>query len=228
ITPTPTPPAAFMRISRPGPFSRVSSPFRMEAVIEPGADGLVHLEITGEDGRTIHREDMDFRAMADRRLSIAPEISFDIIAAAETARLSIWIQDEFDRTAYLTAVDLVLMKIGDDDIFPPASQQEPYVIRSPKDEDLVTGGTVQVVGLAQLVNQQPLLVELLDEEGELLSQAEVPVSLPYGDLSHIPFTLSLPYDIEEPVNARLVFRQESAGRIPGTVFLSSLALTLEP
>ena len=198
----------------------------MEAVIEPGADGLVHLEITGEDGRTIHREDMDFRTMRDRRLSIAPEIAFDILAAAETARLSLWIQDEFDRTAYLTSVELVLMKIGDDDIFPPASLQEHYVIRSPQDGDYIQGGMVQVIGLAHLINDNPLLVELLAEDGTVLSQAEVTVSRPYGDLSHIPFTVSLPYEADEPVSARLVFRQESATRIPGTVFLSSLALTL--
>lgn len=229
ITSTPTPPNAALRISRPGPYSRVSSPFRMEAVIKPGADGLVHLEITGEDGRTIHREDMDFRAMRDRTLSIAPEVSFGILAAAETARLSLWTVDEYERTSYLTSVELVLMKIGDDDVFPPASLQERYVIRSPKDGDYIQGGVVHVTGLANLVNENPLLVELLDEDGSVISQTEVTVSLPYGDLSHIPFTVSLPYEIEEdeePVNARLVFRQESATRIPGTVFLSSLALTL--
>jgi hypothetical protein len=228
ITPTPTPPLAWVRINRPGPYSKVSSPFHIEAVINPGDDGLVHLEIIGEDGRIVHREDLDFRDFKERHLAIGPDISFDIAAASETARLVLYSTDQFKRTIYLASVDLVLMKVGDDDLTATGSLQEPYIIRSPKEEAVISGGVLQVTGLAHLVNDQPLIIELTDEQGNAVGQAEAQISQPYGDLSHVPFSIFVPYSVSGTTPVRMSLRQESASRIPGTVFLYSILLTLEP
>jgi hypothetical protein len=40
ITLTPTPMLAWMRIQKPGPYSKISSPLQVEALIEPGADAM--------------------------------------------------------------------------------------------------------------------------------------------------------------------------------------------
>jgi hypothetical protein len=47
-------------------------------------------------------------------------------------------------------------------------------------------------------------------------------------LSHIPFEAYLPYSVETSTNVRLVVRQESASRLPGTIYLYSFEITLEP
>ncbi len=228
ITPTPTPPYAFMRIQKPGPYSRISSPINLEALITPGKDGIVYVELTGEDGRTITRQGLDFKSYIDRRFYISQDIPFEISAAAETARMSIYILDEFGRKSYLMSEELVLMHLGDDDILPFDPIDEPYIVRSPFEGDTIRGGVLRVIGLARLVNDNPLLLELVDENGTVVGSAQVSISRPYGNLSHIPFEAFIPYSVSQSTGVRLTLRQESSTRIPGTVYLSSLLLTLEP
>jgi len=85
-----------------------------------------------------------------------------------------------------------------------------------------------VRGLARPVNNQPLLIELLDEQGRSLAHAALQVALPTGNLSHNPFEVDLPYQVTGAVRARLSIRQESAGRIPGIVALWSVPVLLNP
>jgi hypothetical protein len=56
----------------------------------------------------------------------------------------------------------------------------------------------------------------------------VNVPAPSGDLSHTPFEVFIPYKVSTATPVRLVIRQESTGRIPGIVALSSMTLSLEP
>ena len=86
-----------------------------------------------------------------------------------------------------------------------------------------------MAGLADPVSSNPLVLELIDEEGNLLGSRQIPIEEPTGDLSHTPFGVGIPYVLEEDMTpVRLILRQESDGRIPGTVALSSIELTLIP
>ncbi len=228
ITPTPSPPQAWMRIQRPGPYSRVVSPISIEALISPGEDGYVHVELTGEDGRLITRQALDLRAFLNRHFYIAPEIPFEIQAAAETARLTVRVEDRFDRPIYVCSVDLVLMQLGKNDILPQSITQEPFLVRSPREGAVVKGGVLQVNGLARLINDNPLNIALVDEQNRVVGSVSLEISQPYGDLSHIPFQTYIPYTVSESSSVRMLMFQESTTRIPGVVWLSSLLLTLEP
>ncbi len=87
---------------------------------------------------------------------------------------------------------------------------------------------MRVIGLARLVNDQPLIFDLVDEQRRLVGSATLEHSQPYGDLSHVPYEVFIPYRVEGDTGVRLIIRQESATRIPGTVWLSSRLLTLQP
>ena len=228
ITPTPSPPQAWMRIQRPGPYSRVVSPISIEALISPGEDGYVHVELTGEDGRLITRQALDLRAFLNRHFYIAPEIPFEIQAAAETARLTVRVEDRFNRPIYLCSVDLVLMQLGKNDILPQSITQEPFLVRLPREGAVVRGGVLQVNGLARLINDNPLNIALVDEQNRVVGSVSLEISQPYGDLSHIPFQTYIPYTVTESSGVRMLLFQESNTRIPGVVWLSSMLLTLEP
>jgi len=140
----------------------------------------------------------------------------------------VWVEDRFERPIYLCSVDLVLMQLGKNEILPQAVTQEPYLVRSPRAGAVISGGVLQVNGLARLVNDRPLVFDLLDEQSQKVGSARLELSQPYGDLSHIPFKVYIPYTVEEPQGVRLVMYQESNTRISGTVWLSSMLLTLEP
>jgi hypothetical protein len=228
ITLTPTPPAAALRISRPGLLSKVSSPFRVEAVIKTGDDGKAWLHLIGEDGRIITEQKLDFGRQSNQRFAVSPEVTFEISAAAETARLMISSLDSFGRTIGLSSVDLVLMKAGNDDINPPVTYLEPYLVRSPRNEAVISGGAVLVTGLIRPVNETPVIFELIDAAGSVIASTQLSIEPPSGDLSHTPFQVGLPFQVTASTPARLVLRQESDGRIPGTIALSSVVVILEP
>lgn len=227
-TPTPKPAPAFMLIKRPGLFSKVKSPLTISANAIPGADGLVWVELIGEDGRNLFQTRLNFSAYAGRSISIAPEIAFDLTAPAELARLIVSTRDRLGRISALTSTDLILIQMGEDQIYPSGYDREPYIVRAPLEGQVISGGLLQISALVRPVNENPLIIELLDEQGAVLTSTSLELIFPTGDLSHTPFDVVLSYTVSQSTNARLVFRQESAGRIPGTVALSSLELTLRP
>ncbi len=228
ITPTPTPPIVNLRIEKPGLFSKVTSPFRTELRFQVGDDGWVYLRLVGEDGRTIGEQKLDYRKYPGRIFWNAPYVNFGISGAAETGRLEMSTRDEFGRLQSLSSVDLILLKTGKDELTPPDIYWEPYLVRYPPKDTLFRGGTVLVLGLARPVNDSPVIFDLVDEQGKVVGTSQLVIPAPSGDLSHTPFQVGIPYTVSGPTNVRLVIRQESTGRIPGTVALWSMRLALEP
>jgi len=228
ITPTPQPLPAVMFIKKPGQYSKVKSPLVISANASPGADGLVWVELIGEDGRNLFQTRLNFTKYAGLSISIAPEITFDLQAPAELARLVISTRDSYGRIAALTSTDIILIQMGDDQIYPAGYAREPYIVRSPLQGQVISGGVLQVNALVRPVNDNPLILELVDEKGVVIGSTSLQLVFPTGNLSHTPFDVAIPYTVSQSTKARLVLRQESTGRIPGTVALSSLELTLQP
>jgi hypothetical protein len=228
MTRTPTPPPPFMRINRPGPYSKLISPIQIEALISPGEDGYLYVDLIGEDGRYLVRQALDFRAYRDRRFYIAPEVPFEIEKPAEVARLVLYTRDRFGRTIYLCATDVVLQQLGRNVLEVPWVDLEPFLVRSPREGETVRGGVLVVRGVVRPLTSRPILIELIAPDGQVVGSAEVSPGMPYGDLSHVPFEAYVPYTVSGPTEVRLTLRQESDSRIPGTVALNSWLITLEP
>ena len=228
ITPTPLPPLAVLRFSRPGPYSKISSPIKIEAMVSPGDDGYVYFDLIGEDNRIISHNQVDLRHNLGQHLIITPRIDFQISAAAETTRLVMYTIDQVSRVVDLTSLDLILLSLGNSEINPPYVQQEPYIVRYPHPGDTITGGVLHLIGLSRPVNSRPLIFELIDENQKVVGKAETLVPQPSGDLSHTPFEVDIPYVVKDPTSVRLTLRQESDSRIPGTVALYSFKLELQP
>jgi hypothetical protein len=228
ISLTPTPPWAFIRIARPGPLSKIASPLKVEMGMAPGEDGMLYIDLVGEDGRYITRLTKDYRQYLNKQIYTSIDIPFEIPGAAETARLVMSARDRFGRTMALSSLDLVLIKLGDDISTNPGFQQEPFIIRNLKPETAVSGGNLHLEGVARPMNSQPVIFEILNENGSVLATKILQIDPPSGPLSHTPFTVDIPYSIKSSVHARLTMRQISDGRIPGTIALSSLPLQLNP
>jgi hypothetical protein len=225
---TPTPPFAQLRIQKPGPYSKVVSPFQVEAMIHPGEDGFVRIQIVGEDSRIISSQLLNYANDIKRRFWIAPQITFEISGVAETARLELIALDQSGRPMDIFTLDLILLKLGKNELVPAEISQEPYIIRYPPAEELVRGGKLWVSGLIRPVNPGPITIELLNEENEKVGQSVFQVAPPSGDLSHTPFAIEIPYQVETLTPVRAVIYQSSDKRIPGIVHLSSFLLTLAP
>ncbi len=200
----------------------------MDASAVIGDNGLLNLTLIGEDSREIVRQALDFRVYAGQRISFSQQIPFEIKGAGETARLVISSNDRFGRLIGVASVDLVLLQIGDEQIYPGLVTLEPYVVTFPKPGEAVQGGILQLVGLARPVNAMPIVIELIDERGQVVGSGQVVVAPPSGGHTHTPFRVAVAYTVTGATPARLTLRQESDTRIPGTVALSSVLILLQP
>lgn len=227
ITFTPTPPPPLLYLVRPGLLSKVVSPIQLEFYATSGDDQRVTIELIGEDGRVISRQLINRDKDLPKRFWLARELPFEIDAAAETARLQISTSDSFGRQIALTSIDLILLSIGRNEINAPVIDQEPYLIRRPRPDQVVSGGILVIEALARPVNVSPLFIELSDETGRVISLKQVAVAPPSGPLSHTPFRVEIPYKVAAQTPVRLTIRQEG-DRIPGTVALTSQLIVLEP
>jgi hypothetical protein len=194
----------------------------------PGEDGMLYIDLVGEDGRFITRLTKDYRQFINKQIYSAVEIPFEIPGVAETARLVMSARDRLGRTIALSSLDLVLIKLGDNITTNPGFQQEPFIIRNLKPDSTVKGGILHLEGVARPLNSQPVIFELLNESGTVLATKIKQIEPPTGPLSHTPFTLDIPYTITAPSHALLTMRQVSDGRLPGTIAISSLPIQLEP
>jgi len=228
ISPTPTPPTAYLRILQPGPYSKINSPLNVEAGAIPGDDGLVLVDLIGESGQPIARQRLDFSEFIGRSIGIAPKLEFKIAGVAETARLVLSVEDNFGRKIAITSIEVVLLSIGDNQIYPSGYQAAPYIIQDPVADQIIQGGVLNVSGLARIVNLTPIIFEIIDEQGQVIASNQLQVPLPAGDQSHTPFSIDIPYKVTIPTRVRLTIRQASGDRIPGTVALWSVPVLLLP
>lgn len=226
ITFTPTPPAPVQQVLRPGLMSKVLSPIQLEMYALSGGDQLVTVELVGEDGRVIARQVLEYN-FGGRYIYAAPKMPFEIEAVSEMARLQVRSVDQFGRPIAISSVDLILLTVGRSEIFPPAITMESYLVRTPREDETVSGGMLVVDGLARPINDSPILLELITESGTVMSSKQFKVEAPSGDLSHTPFHLEIPYKVSGPTGVRMVIRQEGS-RIPGSIALNSQTLILEP
>jgi hypothetical protein len=228
ITLTPTPHLAFLRLSKPGWMSKVVSPILLSSIASPGEDGHIFVNLIGEDGRVITHLDQRYYTRDGQRFLFDPKIEYSIPGPAEYARLEIRTRDKWGRDISISSVDLLLLSVGGDEIFDPISLFEPYIIWAPREGAILSGGAVLVNGLVQPVNQSPVIFELVDAGGKVVGSSKMEAPIVESGQTHAEFTQVVPYKLDAGADVRLIIRQESVGRIPGTVALTSMHLILAP
>lgn len=232
-TPFPTTgiPAAAVQIRLPGPLSKVISPLQVNASVRPGPDGRIRIELLGEDGRLLVRKILNYGVQTSL-VGVRESLDFEISAAAETARLQISTYDSFNRLVSLASVELILLSIGEDDLNPSASLQEPVIIQEPLPNKLIQGGTLLVSGLTTLPPDQPLLIELVASNGKVvgyrLAAIQADAAETVSPEIYASFFTEVPYQVDAPTWARLTVKQNSSTRIPGLVYATSFEVLLSP
>jgi len=224
----PTPHLAFLRLSQPGWMSKVVSPLHISSIISPGEDGYIHIILRGEDGRVISQLDQHFYTRLGTRFLFDQKIDFSIPGPAEYARLEIRTQDRWGRNISMSTVDLLLLGMGRAEVYDPVSELEPYIIYYPFEGKTITGGSVLVQGQIQPVNNSPVIFELVDGGGNIVGTTRINAPKVEDGQTHAQFNAAVPYKVDAATDVRLIIRQESAGRIPGTVALTSERLVLAP
>jgi hypothetical protein len=223
-TPTPIPPAppARLHFLQPGPMSVLTSAIQTKLYLVPGETNLVQVALYGEDGRLLARDLTRVEDVPPPGLELDLEIPFEI-RAIELGRLEASIKDKFGRYESLNSMHVTLLPVGLSQVTPPDPPFERAAIYSPAAGANIYGGTLVVEGALWPVNDQPVILELQDEAGRILSTRQRSLT---GD-TYVPFTTTLPYKVSAPTAVRLSIRQTDP-RFNMIAYLYSLLVVLNP
>jgi hypothetical protein len=204
----------------------VISPIHLGAVAYTGPNGIVRVELIGEDGQLIYRQILRGNSNDVTYFNMSINIDFQIAGVSEAARLQVSVDDGYKRPVVETSVDLVLLSMGDAQINPPDDGLSSIVIRQPTYLQVITGSTLHIEGVVRPLNDSPLLAELLSETGGLIGSRQISTpNLPLG--TYRPFSIDIPFTIDQAHSIRLVISQQG-NHIPGVALLNSVLIWLKP
>lgn len=232
LSPTPQPtftqttipghdPAA-IQISAPGPMSKVVSPITLRMNIVAGKSEKVQIDLYGEDGRLLTRN-VKSVPTSGRGVPQQIRIPFEIRAAAEVGRLTVSTTDNLGRLQSLNSVRVLLLSSGINEINPPGNPSEPVGVFNPLEEDEISGGVLNIRGDVWPFNLNPVILELIDEDGRSMGLR----ILNLDQLNPQLFETTLPYKVSKPTVARLTIRQDD-DRIDGLFYVYSQEVLLTP
>ncbi len=229
VTPTsistalPEVPRPAIQVLSPGTLSKVVSPIVLKSYIRPGADGLIQVELLGEDGRLLAREILRRESVLAEGAYVSIEIPFETRAAAELGRLQISTKDDLDRPLEKESIHLLLLSVGDNDINLGAAPYARAAFFYPRSKTEIFGGTLPIIGEIQAYNDNPVILDLLDDEGKTLGTC----TLSFTAGSREEFETTIEYDVDEQAEARLVIRQADE-KFEGSVYLHSQIVVINP
>jgi len=231
-TATPIPPDevpfAAVQIIHPGYLSKVVSPIDLYTFVAPGGDGRIRVELTGEDGRLLYRQVFLYtETPAGARVHLKTSVAFEIPGVAETARLSVSVNDEHEQLKSLSSVDLVLLADGLAELNLSGDLLEDIFIQQPTIKSLVQGDSVRVTGLARTGDNRPLLVELIATDGKVIGNRLAGIAPLEEDGGHRLFAADVPFSVSSPTWVRVTV-YDNSGRLPGSKHISSVEVLLSP
>ncbi len=223
----PSIPDAAIRILRPGNLSRIATPLRLVVDVPPGPDGKVQVDLVGEDGRLLGRKIVYLAVPpgTDRNTMVL-DFDFEVRGVAETGRIEISVLDEYGRLKHFASNDLILLAVGRSEIRFPTTQSERLYIEQPANPSAVSGGALVVSGQVRDLGDQPLVLELVSEEGKIIATGLAAVDAAEPG-QYALFVGGLNYTVSEPTWVRLLVRARGL-RIPGNAYVSSVVVLLNP
>lgn len=181
---------AEIRILSPGPGSLLRSPIRLQAHLQPGADGHLLAELSDAGGRLLVRQ-----VLAPDELQVALELPFEISQTSLPAQLTLRTLDAYGRTQALSSVSLVLLSEGAAN-YRPASAGPQLQLALPLDGQSLPADGLLVRGQLAAQPSRPLQVKLITRQGRILAAREVyPQEDPSGQWL---FELNLSVQVNEP------------------------------
>jgi hypothetical protein len=233
-SPTPLPPtpsiglpAERLTIFDPGPGSQAVSPLLVTGFGGPSWQGRVRLRLIGEQGDVLADQTTFLQAMPDLAGRIYTELEFQFPWVAQTARLEVrTFSPRNGQMDHLTTRAVVLLTRGTALLYPGLGGAEKIAIFSPRSGALVRGNQVSVRGGGWLDTPGPLVVEVLDRNGQVVGSAITPLSTSRaGEVGS--FEVQVPFEIPVSQYGRIAV-YEPAISPAGVLHYNSVDVYLQP
>lgn len=201
-SPTPTllslplPPEKFI-LEAPGPGSQIVSPVHIVGWGGPSYRDQVRVRLIGEDGEVLAQIRTYLLVPSGRSGRFIVDLPFQLPGVAEAALIEASAENPLTgRLDHLATRRVVLLSTGRALIHTGLTPPEKVSIFTPREDRVVEGGAILIRGAAWLDEDLPLLVEVIDRQGQVISSAEVMLAAPaLGELGTFEATLDyvVPY-----------------------------------
>ncbi len=220
-------PAALLQVEKPGELSRLSSPILVTANVYPGDKGLVNVQLIGEDGRLMADQLLQLSTTESGWKSLATRIQFEINSAGESALIVVSTRDGFGRRIAQVSVPVILLQVGESEIENPGFFTQPVVLSSPVNGGFARNGSLHIEGQVRLVNENPIIFELISHTGGIVASKAIMVKSIAGE-DYVSFATDLEYAVNQRTPVRLIVRQPATLSSKVDIWLYSLVLFLDP
>ena len=220
-------PPALLQVEKPGEMSRLTSPFLVMANVYPGDQGMVNVQLFGEDGRLMSDQLIQLTQVESGWVSLATEIKFESLSAGESALLVLSTRDVFGRRIAQSGVPVLLLQIGKSEFENARFTKQPVILKSPVAGGFGKKGSLHIEGVIHLYNDNPIIVELYTQTGGIVANRALYVT---GNdaVDFVPFSLDVPYSVTRRTPVRLTIRQASEISSSVDIFLYSQLIFLDP
>jgi hypothetical protein len=214
-------------ILQPGNSARLVSPLKLKLISKPGEDGLIRIELIGQDNRLIFRRLLDYTAYQGKTLLIEQEIPFEV-RDDENARLQVILENRKGKATFLASIQLTLLKIKGSETIGESPVNPRIKMEMPQPGSSVKGSELVIKAGLKPVNDTPVVVEVLASDWHTLTSKILKISIPVDQTAFTPIEIKLPFKtgLKLPVTIRI--RQESNSLITGPVLMWSEKVTLTP
>jgi hypothetical protein len=220
-------PTAEIEIRAPGHLSKVASPISVYAIFKPGYMQRARVELIGEDFRVLSREIITLPYVnRDGVAILSTKVNFEIPGAAEAARLSISVEDEYGRMTALNSIPLILISIGDSDVIPKLDMRQPIFFQQPAPRTLIQGNKVVASGRAHPDGDEFIMIQLVAQDGKIVGKRVCSLSEPDAS-DYGLFVIDVPFTVTESTPV-LMTAWQSDGGFSNIIHLTSQEILLSP
>lgn len=213
-------------ILEPGPGSRVTSPLRVAGMADPTFEQSLAVTLLSADGGVLATTYTQIRAEMGRRGPFTVEVPFTVGQEMQAFIQVYALSAKDGGVTHLSSAGVTLLPGGTASVRPAPERPEQLILLYPEMGATVSGGIARIEGFGLASFEQTLLVEILDENGTVITSAPVTVAAP--DLGQPgPFAINLPYFISGPTSGRIQVRDISPAH-GGNSHLVSVEVRLEP
>ncbi len=219
------PPEAIMILS-PASGSRVTSPLQVSGVADPTFEQNLVVRVLQADGTQVTQAPTTIQTDIGQRGPFELELPVSL-PSEQNIFIQVFSDSPRDgNITHLSSVGVIFTPTGPADIITRDPYPEQISIFQPQTSAAISGGSVHVIGFALASFEQTLLVEVLDENGDVVGSEPVMVDAP--DLGQPgPFEVHVEYTVSVAQAGRVVVRDISPA-FGGDTHLSSVEVNLAP
>lgn len=185
----------------------MTSPFELNMTVVAGLDSKIYMQLIGEDDKVLVEKTWLRSSASGGRTAIHEMIEFTPRVTAESARLVIFTRDQYHRLTALATENLILLKVGESDIADADNLKEVFALNKPYADQNLKAGKVVVDGGIRCRVDCRLVVELVNQNGEMIARFEEP-NIIQASLRYEWVSYEYQVEVKSPTTVRLIIRAQ--------------------